>query len=191
MGIEKKPLAPGTRFGMLTVIGKDEKKTKEKKRQYYFCQCDCGSPVKSIAKASLVSKRRPTFSCGCHDKYRQGFIDNRETAVAKVLYGKMKKRHVSKLEDDIQEFITFEDFLIKIHEPCHYCGAVDTSYLSDRATDYVLHYNGLDRLDSSKGYRKDNTVSCCVDCNIAKGTMMVDEFADFLKRIHEFQNKED
>ncbi len=191
MGKEKKPLLPGMRFGMLTIIGKDEEKTEQRKKQYYFCQCDCGSPVKSIMKASLVSSQHPTVSCGCMTKYHQGFIDNREIAVAKILFGKMKTRHIRKLMDEPQLLMTFEEFLQKLHEPCNYCGDKDTSYLADRATSFVLHYNGLDRLDSSKGYRVDNTVSCCTVCNIAKGTMTEKEFADQLKRIHMFQYKED
>jgi len=51
MGLERKPLHQGDRFGMLTVVAKDEERTQVRKKQYYFCQCDCGSPIKSILKS--------------------------------------------------------------------------------------------------------------------------------------------
>ena len=170
MGVERKPLHPGDRFGMLTVIAKDEQRTKERKKQYYFCQCDCGSPVKSIMKASLVSKRHPTFSCGCHTKYTAGYIDNREVALAKLLYGRMKQRHIQKLGDSEETLIPFDDFIT-----------------DRRDGTTVLKYNGLDRVDSSLGYRKENVVCACSRCNIAKGEMSVEEFKAHISRIHRFQ----
>lgn len=188
MGVERKPLQPGDRFGMLTVIGKDEETTKLKKKQYYFCQCDCGSPVKSIMKASLVSKRHPTYSCGCHTKYTAGYLDNRELALAKLLYGKMKQRHIQKLGDSEETLIPFNDFIEQIKKPCVYCGAVEASFVTDRRDGTtVLKYNGLDRVDSSLGYRKDNVVCACSRCNIAKGKMSLDEFKAHITRIHRHQ----
>ena len=188
MGTEKKPLSPGDRFGMLTVIGKDEVRTRERKKQYYFCQCDCGSPIKSVLKASLVSKTKPTYSCGCHTKYAIGFIDNREVALARLLYGKMKTRHTKKIGDAEDNLIPFEEFFDMINKPCYYCGRVKSSFITDRRDkNIVLHYNGLDRMDSNIGYRRANVVSCCAQCNIAKGELSIAEFRNYLTRIHDFQ----
>lgn len=190
MSVERKPLQPGDRFGMLTVIGKDEETTRLKKKQYYFCQCDCGSPIKSIMKASLVSKRRPTYSCGCHSKYTQGYIDNREIALAKLLYGKMKARHVQKLGDTEDTIITFEEYLELIKLPCVYCGDTNSSFVTDRRDrETMLRYNGIDRLDSGIGYRKENVVPACKRCNIAKGELTPEQFKAHLKRIHDFQRE--
>lgn len=190
MGAERKPLQPGDRFGMLTVISKDEETTKLKKKQYYFCQCDCGSPIKSILKASLVSKRKPTYSCGCHTKYTAGFIDNREVVLAKLLYGKMKARHVQKLEDTEDTIISFEEFHEMIKLPCVYCGDSNSSFVTDRRDGKTtLWYNGLDRLDSNIGYRKENVVPSCARCNIAKGELTPEQFKRHLQRIHDFQKE--
>lgn len=46
-------------------------------------------------------------------------------------------------------------------------------------------YNGLDRLDNSMGYCKDNVVSCCKTCNRAKWTMNKEPFIAWVKRGHE------
>ncbi|AGE55401.1 hypothetical protein PBCVMA1E_632L [Paramecium bursaria Chlorella virus MA1E] len=49
---------------------------------------------------------------------------------------------------------------------CTYCGRMCTE----------THTNGIDRVDNTRGYILDNCVSCCGSCNIAKGTMNVEEF---------------
>ena len=43
--------------------------------------------------------------------------------------------------------------------------------------------NGIDRIDSSKGYVFDNCVPCCKHCNIMKMTMTIDEFINKIKKI--------
>lgn len=59
----------GTKYGSLTVVGIDWDRTKEyynKGKQigmFYFCQCDCGSPIKSYRYNSI--KFGHTKSCGC------------------------------------------------------------------------------------------------------------------------------
>lgn len=190
MGVERKPLHPGNKFGMLTVISKDDERTKERKKQYYYCQCDCGSPVKSILKSSLLDKRKPVYSCGCHTKYTAGYIDNREIALAKLLYGKLKQRHIQKLGDTEETIITFLDFWEIINKPCVYCGVKESSFITDRRDGTTtLRYNGLDRVDSSLGYRRNNVVSACSWCNIAKGEMSLDEFKAHITRIHRYQKR--
>ncbi len=85
--------------------------------------------------------------------------------------------------------LTFDSFCKKSDEPCYYCGAIKDSYVKDRASDYILHYNGLDRIDSSKGYTEENTVSACKWCNISKSEMSELEFKEFIIRIHDYQRK--
>jgi len=47
-------------------------------------------------------------------------------------------------------------------------------------------HNGIDRIDSSKGYTIDNCVSCCTECNYAKHEMSVDEYKSFIQRVYNF-----
>lgn len=53
----------GQKFGRLTVICKDEERSKGK--SYWICQCDCGN-IKSISGANL--RNGATKSCGCLNK---------------------------------------------------------------------------------------------------------------------------
>ena len=50
-------------------------------------------------------------------------------------------------------------------QPCFYCGTVS---------------NGIDRVDSSKGYVDGNCLPCCKTCNLMKRT---DSFNDFIEHI--------
>lgn len=54
----------GKKFGLLTVIAKDEEKT-TKQNIYWICKCDCGN-IKSVRGTSLRSGA--THSCGCLQK---------------------------------------------------------------------------------------------------------------------------
>lgn len=54
-----------------------------------------------------------------------------------------------------------------IFSPCYYCGfipkGINNSIL--RCKNLVLNCNGIDRVDSSKGYTLENCVPCCWNCN--------------------------
>lgn len=52
------------KYGMLTVIFRNIEDNRG--GVYYWCQCDCGSPLKSISLNNL--KKGCTLSCGCYAK---------------------------------------------------------------------------------------------------------------------------
>ena len=56
--------------------------------------------------------------------------------------------------------LTKEQFETIIKQPCYYCGIMQEK-----------GFNGIDRMDSTKGYEIDNCVSCCTDCNLMKGAV--------------------
>jgi len=64
MGRQKVNLI-GKTFTRLNVIDVDEIKTTQKKRTYYFCQCECGNTV-SVMSSQLLNGH--TKSCGCLQK---------------------------------------------------------------------------------------------------------------------------
>jgi len=55
---------------------------------------------------------------------------------------------------------TKEEFVQIVESPCNYCGIIQEK-----------GFNGIDRLDSTIGYIKDNCVSCCAMCNYMKGCL--------------------
>ncbi len=56
--------------------------------------------------------------------------------------------------------ISKEQFTILVKDPCYYCGTIQEK-----------GFNGIDRLDSTEGYSKENCVSCCQMCNMMKGSL--------------------
>ena len=61
---------------------------------------------------------------------------------------------------------------------CHYCGTKPYRYVISGNDTYV--YNGVDRMDSAKGYVIGNVVSCCAECNMMKNDT---HYNDFMERI--------
>lgn len=52
--------------------------------------------------------------------------------------------------------LTFSEYITLIANPCYYC--------SNKLSTVVMG-TGLDRINNSKGYIKDNVLSCCPVCN--------------------------
>ena len=47
----------------------------------------------------------------------------------------------------------------------------------------VFIYNGIDRLDPTRGYIAKNVVPCCKTCNVAKLRMSREEFLNWVWRV--------
>lgn len=74
--------------------------------------------------------------------------------------------------------LTQQDVIKFVMQPCVYCGRIPISH-KDR--------NGIDRIDNSRGYIFDNCASCCRTCNNAKGTLTIEEFKVWIRRIFHHQ----
>jgi len=71
-----------------------------------------------------------------------------------------------------------ETFTELVKMQCHYCGIIKEK-----------GFNGIDRLDSTKGYTMENIVSCCEMCNFMKGSMSESTFTKCVKHIATFHKK--
>ena len=83
-----------------------------------------------------------------------------------------------------------EEIVNLMNSPCNYCGisgSNNTRRKSVKHSEYVWKHNGIDRLDSSGGYTKKNSVSCCKTCNYMKRHHPIDEFLSHIERIHKHQ----
>lgn len=67
--------------------------------------------------------------------------------------------------------ITFDDFIKITKGLCEYCGEKNNGF-------------GVDRLDSSIGYLKENCVSCCSTCNFMKLSLTKDQFLEHIEKIY-------
>lgn len=74
--------------------------------------------------------------------------------------------------------ISEELFIELIHDDCFYCG--QTAFEKR---------NGIDRIDNTIGYSKDNLVPCCFKCNQMKGKLQLNEFLSHIVKILEYAIK--
>lgn len=47
----------------------------------------------------------------------------------------------------------------------------------------TFKYNGIDRVDNSKGYTITNCVTCCKTCNSAKSNMTTSNFLEWINKL--------
>lgn len=186
----------GMRYGRLEVI--EHKGKDHRDKHLWLCKCDCGNEKVVVADNLSSGKSK---SCGCLKREflsrkgnQFGLFEDRVEAILKVQYSHLKRRNL-KFGGDI---LSFDEFKNKSLSKCNYCGLEYSKILEDRLnetkngkklSDTIIKVNGLDRLDSNKGYSSENTVACCKYCNTAKNTMSVDEFKEWIKRVYEYNFK--
>ena len=162
----------GQKYGQLTVIGFDQNRHKQKRA---ICRCACGKIHKATAY-KLVS--RHTQSCGCLRKqteYQYGTGKRVLSNVRATYRGSAKQKGLEfKLTNaEIDKLVT---------SPCLYCGMIPYRVwrvcCGEGRVDQKT-CNGIDRVNSAKGYLKENCVSCCPRCNYAKRDMPVVDFVDW------------
>ena len=173
----------GKRFGHLTVlnyVGYLNRKTY--RASTYLCRCDCGKE-KMIRTQALTDGVQTT--CGCHSwGYKRKLKDP-----AFVSCYNLYKNRSKKIKREFK--LTHDEFRVLTQQDCYYCGCkpfgvqnVNPKYkVREHNVPEPYIFNGLDRIDSSKGYTIDNVVACCKVCNWMKSDMSQQEFIDHCNRI--------
>lgn len=79
---------------------------------------------------------------------------------------------------------------------CHYCNSKPNQIARHcskpelrKRSEFL--YNGLDRVDPSKGYTLDNVVTCCKQCNYAKRGSTYSEFMEWIQKLVNFTIQKD
>jgi hypothetical protein len=72
-----------------------------------------------------------------------------------------------------------------VDRPCIYCGRIGVNCWRSKRK-----YNGIDRVDNTRGYTIDNVVTACADCNRAKSDMGLDQFKSWIARVYATYVKE-
>lgn len=172
----------GKRFNRIVIIeylGILNQKT------YWKYKCDCGT-IKSDYGNYINAGRIP--SCGCLKREKISERTRYESGQS----AKNRLIAIYKKRARIKNFIwslTDEQFFLFISLPCHYCGVLPfntTEKISPHSYGHIV-FNGIDRVDSNKGYEEQNCVPCCHNCNLAKCDYSYDEFMIWMKRLINFQ----
>ena len=168
----------GQRYNFLTVISFSH--SDKRNRKWYNTQCTCGNE-KVIMGSAMVSNN--TKSCGCYQhryKKEHGLLPN-NLGVKRMII----KQYVRHAKDrNIEYSLSEEKFIELIEQPCYYCGIESSNIIKTKNYKQGYPYNGIDRIDSLKGYTNENCVPCCGRCNKAKLAMSKDEFLCWVKAVY-------
>jgi len=168
----------GNRYGRLVVL---EYAGKRNRSATWLCRCDCGT--EKVVLGDYL-RRGNTKSCGCLRKETAPRPPLPEGMAAfNQLYGIYKTGAARR---GYCWELTKEEFRAMTEASCYYCGTKPSQVNRPLRCNGGYTYNGVDRVDNSQGYTKDNTVACCGRCNLAKGQMSVDEFRAWLDRAYHY-----
>lgn len=166
----------GQKYNRLTIV---EKSGYDKhNNRLYKCRCDCGNFV-TVRGNALTSGN--TKSCGCLSrevKKSKKFPNDRGVINHIIL---QYKRHAR--DRGIPWELSYEDVERIIQQPCVYCGTEKSNHKVTKNLKEGYDHNGIDRVDSSKGYFSGNVVPCCKICNIAKSNMNQKDFIKWANRV--------
>jgi len=171
----------GKKFGMLFVEAISPTRN-NRKELYWICKCDCG--ISKRIRGCHISPGTMD-NCGCQTKIRRSLRMRKplhETFVT-TLYNAYKDSAKSR---NLEFSLTKKDFEAMLFQRCYYCNvdpyAIHVRTFIDGTSD-SLAWNGLDRIDSLKGYTRENCVTCCKLCNVAKSNMSIQEFTIWVTRL--------
>lgn len=178
--VNKYCLIPNVKFNKLTVLDREETKKENDKRIYVKCRCDCGN-IKLILKTNLF--RLETKSCGCL---------NEKQLLPLILLESFKTKYYSYVVEakkrNKQFSLSKEEFLKLTQQNCFYCGCKPKNISKSRSKNDDFIYNGVDRVNSNRGYELNNCLPCCSDCNYMKHTKSIPDFLQKCLKIYNFTN---
>jgi len=160
-----------------------------------------GQHTRGVVKCSLCNnvkemysfniKRR--YSCGCCQNKSSTWKNNSgaytktwqlppgESAKNNLYYQYSKSAEKRNHTFDL----TKEEFCDIVTAPCTYCGSQCQNRVKGGGkTSGDFYYTGVDRVDNTLGYTKENSVPCCRICNSMKLDMDVKHFIEHIKKIY-------
>jgi hypothetical protein len=169
------------RRGRLLIV--DYTGFKKKGSPIWFVRCDCGAEI-TMTHRQIVKSR----SCGClyweSRRWKKKRVKFKRPLAAterkKILYSYTNAAKDRGLEWGLSEDV----FNSMISDHCFYCGVAPRSVRNLPQGGGVLYWNGIDRVENSKGYTPDNVVTCCRVCNHAKRDMSRDEFLKWCRCVY-------
>jgi len=143
----------------------------------WLYRCDCGK--EKVTQGNHL-RGGDTKSCGCLGgrKRRLPFgLANMRRLI------RIYKRHAKRR--NLEWNLTEKQFAEITKKNCYYCGAKPNNKVKTLTAYGEYVYNGLDRINNNKGYTIDNVVPCCITCNIAKNTLTIQEFKEWIVKVYD------
>ena len=158
----------GSTYGRLTVL-ESARGTKAKAGEA-VCRCECGN----LRKVRVNKLKRKAVSCCAVCSFKLSWAKRtRPNARDIKLSDKISQYKQNAKAKNYSFNLTRTEFSEFLFGECSYCGETPSF--------------GVDRIDNTVGYEKDNVVSCCSKCNYAKRDMPVSEFLEHISKIAKFR----
>jgi len=184
----------GEVFGRLKVKGLAKVRHRGTRKAYrvWHCECECGGTA-IVSTKDL--RRQGVRSCGClrADRCREMAQRGGRAARERLYLGEgvaalngLQDRYRRKARRRGFTFdLSADAFRKLVKQDCWYCGAPPSNTVVKKLSYSVetLVTNGVDRVDPTQGYTPGNTVTCCWTCNRAKGTLSLNQFHQWIRRV--------
>jgi hypothetical protein len=142
-------------------------------------RCDCGTEVERFKSNIVSGKSTQCATCGFRQSSETKTGGYSDDWVKHQVY----RYFVRSAKDSKKEFNLDEDTCWHLsQQPCYYCG--EPPALSVMRAYGQFNFNGLDRIDSSRGYEVGNIRPACWDCNSAKKTMTDEDFDEWIEKLY-------
>ena len=168
----------GKQYGYLTVV---RRIGSLRGQSLWLCQCRCGKET-TVPAAPL--KNGNTRSCGCYrtivNTMARVLPDN-DRATFNALFRRMKNNAQHR---KYNWRLSYDQAYTLTQQSCRYCGTDPKQLFNHPIYNKLCLYNGIDRVDNTKGYIIDNVVPCCKICNFAKNSLSVEQFRDWICAIY-------
>jgi len=157
----------GQTFGGLIVLRKDEEATKKNKRGTYWCKCSWCQDEKLINSEVFRYGKKPPVSCGCRRK--AGYTNpksnpNKKNETRLLNYARRNaKRRGEECSLELKDIIIPE-----------YCPVLGIK-LEPGSHSHQDCSPSVDRIDSTKGYTKDNIWIISARANRIKNNATIEE----------------
>ena len=155
-------------------------------------KCENCGRIKTIRICAAV-RNSYCHHCGGRKAAKTTFYESRynnakyiEQRLINSCYNTIKKGAKAR---NLEFTLIKEDLKDFIHKDCYYCGLPPgNTFLCFRYSQKYkikIKYQGIDRIDSSKGYVIENIRPCCIVCNHLKWDHTEEEFFRSVKAIYE------
>ena len=156
-------------------------------------KCLCHYCNTETIKSATNIKRRN--SCGCQQKNSSEWKNvGPKNKPWQLLPGQAARNNLEYQykrgaeKRNLEYTLTTEEFDKLVTGICGYCGDSLTNVVKGQGkTSGDFSYTGIDRIDSSKGYTKENSVSCCWTCNNMKHKTSREDFLTHIKKIFNYK----
>lgn len=181
----------GDKFGLLTVIERNG--TTPAGHATWICKCKCGN---ICTRTATSLKRSENSSCGCYRAPYEFRNKNRPHSgcgeiSAGWFYDKVGRSATVKRKGKFRKKVTVDvkylwELFLKQDRRCALTGLELTFPKNSSNKSYKESTASLDRVDSKKGYTKDNVQFVHKDVNMMKRTYNQDYFINICKLIAEY-----